>query len=397
MLFIFGFCLAVLFFYFLIERILLDQKLRRIPRRVCVTGTRGKSAVTRLIAAACREAGFKVVAKTTGSKPVMIFPDGAEKEISRRGRPSILEQKKILRIARRVKADTIVAEMMSIRPECLKAETGRLLRPHVTAVTNVRLDHMDDMGRTKPEIAESLASAIPAHGTLFVLEKEYYPVFQAIADQKGTRLIKVSQDFEGSRLRCGDRPAVREFPENRQIALAVSQFLGIHKTTALAGMAKVRPDFGGLKIWKFAVQSGPSTWYSVSAFAANEPESTREALDMIRREFTFLPKKMIGLLALRQDRGDRTRQWLQALSVGYFSEFERLFFIGDHARAIGRKRKWAASGRPKVTAICEKEPAKIIEDVLAHEAGDGLLIGMGNIGGLGGRIVEHWASMGTSL
>ena len=39
-------------------------------RRVAVTGTRGKSGVTRLIASGLRASGAKVVAKTTGSRPV---------------------------------------------------------------------------------------------------------------------------------------------------------------------------------------------------------------------------------------------------------------------------------------------------------------------------------------
>ncbi len=36
--------------------------------------------MTRLIAACLREAGYSVLAKTTGSKPIIIFPDGEEKE-----------------------------------------------------------------------------------------------------------------------------------------------------------------------------------------------------------------------------------------------------------------------------------------------------------------------------
>jgi len=43
-----------------------ERQLARIPVRVHVNGTRGKSSVTRLIAAGLRSTGRRVFAKTTG-------------------------------------------------------------------------------------------------------------------------------------------------------------------------------------------------------------------------------------------------------------------------------------------------------------------------------------------
>jgi len=54
------------------------RALRSIPVRIHVAGTRGKSTTTRLIAAALRASGRRVVAKTTGSEPRLILPDGRE-------------------------------------------------------------------------------------------------------------------------------------------------------------------------------------------------------------------------------------------------------------------------------------------------------------------------------
>jgi hypothetical protein len=51
---LYGFGLCLLFFYFALERLLFERRLRRIPLRLAVTGTRGKSTVTRLIAGALR-------------------------------------------------------------------------------------------------------------------------------------------------------------------------------------------------------------------------------------------------------------------------------------------------------------------------------------------------------
>src|SRR5713226_7689666 len=54
------------------------RHLRAVPVRIHVAGTRGKSTATRLIAAGLRAGGRRVVAKTTGTEPRLILPDGSE-------------------------------------------------------------------------------------------------------------------------------------------------------------------------------------------------------------------------------------------------------------------------------------------------------------------------------
>jgi len=384
-------CLGLFLLYLFIERLGLERHRENIPVRIAVTGTRGKSTVTRLIASALREAGFRVLAKTTGSKPVLIYPDGAEKEIERPGRPTILEQKRVLRAACAAKAKALVAEMMSIRPENLKAESERLLRPQVLVLTNVRLDHVDDMGRTKPEIAASLAAAIPAGSTVFVTEEEFYPVFKISADRKKARLIKVPQASAQESLNS------QEFAENSRLSLAVAEFLGIRKEAALEGMAKAGSDFGGLKIWRMMPERKGAAWFAASAFAANEPESTARVLLVMRQRFPKLPQKMIALLNLREDRGDRTLQWLVALKTGFFDGFEHLVFIGGHAPALGRTKFGGTSAKAKISALAERRPQEITKKLFSLEDGEGVIVGMGNMGGLGAALVDYWDRIGVSL
>jgi len=68
----------VFLLYLLLEYVFHIKNLKSIPVRIHINGTRGKSSVTRLIAAALREAGFKVVAKTTGTLPRVITDQGVE-------------------------------------------------------------------------------------------------------------------------------------------------------------------------------------------------------------------------------------------------------------------------------------------------------------------------------
>jgi len=381
--------LAVLLVYFFCESLVHRKALRRVPLRIAVTGTRGKSTVTRLIAGALREAGYRVLAKTTGSKPVVIFPDGEEMELRRSGKPTILEQKRVVRMARAARAEALVVEMMSIRPETMAAESRMILRPRLLAVTNVRLDHLDDMGRTKDEIAASLSAAIPSEGTVVVPEEEWYPAFQDAADARRSRVVKIPPLSSG---RAG-----LEFPENIRLALALTDLVGIPWETALRGMTKARADFGGLKVWKARPEPLKAEWYLVSAFAANEPESTAKVLARVREICPRMPGRLIGLINLREDRGDRTRQWLDALRAGFFEAFEELIFIGDHARALARRQPAAPSAQLKISAWPSRRPDRIMDRIFAGENGGRAVIGMGNMGGLGGKLVDYWARIGERL
>jgi poly-gamma-glutamate synthase PgsB/CapB len=397
-------CLALLLAYWIAERRALERRWRAVPLRICVTGTRGKSSVVRLLASILCEAGYKALAKTTGSKPVLILPDGAEREIPRFGRPSILEQKRFLAAAARTGADAVVAEMMSIRPENLRAESTAIFRPGILAVTNVRLDHLDDMGGTKDAIATSLAAAVPAGGTTFVLEEEVYPAFVEAAKARGGTLIKVPK---GDGALAGAETGAGEFPENARLAAAIASSLGIAPNVIAAGIAAARSDYGALRLWKAREAASSRALYLASVFAANEPESSAQAVEALRRRHPGLPEKTVALLNLRADRGDRTGQWLRALEDGFFARFERLVFVGDHARALGR-RKWerrlgrpespgaGLTGRPFVSAVPGRDPARIMAALGGLVAGDALVVGLGNIGGAGEALVEHWARIGEA-
>ena len=56
----------------LIENYYHQKSVNSIPLRIHVNGTRGKSSVTRLIAAGLREGKLKTFAKTTGTTPRII-------------------------------------------------------------------------------------------------------------------------------------------------------------------------------------------------------------------------------------------------------------------------------------------------------------------------------------
>ncbi len=368
--------------------------MKRIPLRIAVTGTRGKSTVTRLVAGIFRESGLSVLAKTTGSRAVIIHPDGREEKIRRRGVPSILEQKRIVRLAARSGAGALVVEMMSIREECLFVESRRLLHPGILVLTNVRLDHLELMGSTREEIARCLSAAFPKGGTVILPEEEIDGAFVSRAKALGTELR-----FAAKLPAAGTIPVEigggEVFEENVRLALAVAQSLGIPWETARRGMTAAAADFGAFKAWRAAGGGESEAPIFVSAFAANDPESTLKAIAPALAYASRTGKKPVGLLNLRSDRGDRSLQWAEALASGRLDGFAAIAVIGSPARAFGAriKRNRANSGRT-IWVLREKEPSRILERLASAGGASSVVVGMGNIGGLGGEIVEHWERTG---
>jgi len=77
----------------------LRNALPKIPIRVHVNGTRRKSSVTRLIAGGLREKEIITCAKTTGTLPRIILPDGSEYPVFRPSGPRLSKQARIVSVA----------------------------------------------------------------------------------------------------------------------------------------------------------------------------------------------------------------------------------------------------------------------------------------------------------
>jgi poly-gamma-glutamate synthase PgsB/CapB len=261
-------CLGVLLVLGLVERVSRDRARAAVPIRVHVNGTRGKSSVTRLIWAALREAGVPAVAKTTGTRPRVLMPDGTERPVRRRAPSNIREQLWLLRVARRAGARAVVAECMAVRPDLQWVAEHDMIGATVGVITNVRTDHTEVMGDALPEVAASMANTIPRNGVLITAEERFVPLFQRRAERCGARVVLAPVSHADRRRETG-QPARQT--ENRAIALAVTRELGIADQVALAGMASAPPDPGDAQSGLVRAGSRNVLWYD--AASANDPES----------------------------------------------------------------------------------------------------------------------------
>ena len=179
--------LLIVISYLVVEKIFHDRRVKRIPIRIHVNGTRGKSSVVRLIAEVLRRAGITTLAKVTGTEPTLVYPDGHEERIKRRGPSRIQEQVWLIKRAARLSVEAIVVECMAIEPRLQFASEVNMLKSTIGVITNVRPDHFEVMGETLDDIADSLSESIPFHGALVTGDARYFPLFQKECKKRNTK------------------------------------------------------------------------------------------------------------------------------------------------------------------------------------------------------------------
>jgi len=314
----------------------------------------------------------------------MILPDGEEIDIKRRGIPSIIEQKKVIQRASDLDVDCLVAEIMSIHPENHFVESQAILKPHLVVLTNIRSDHIDALGNTEEEIGAVFGLDIPSEATLCVLEKECTPSVQLAVKKAGGNIIKIREGVSKPLLASDPSLSKKEFLDNIDLIYGVANYLKISKDKILNGIHKVRKDIGAFRIWKYTAPTIPKTFFLVNGFAANDPDST---LLLIQKLRGMASSRLVGLLNLRSDRGDRTLQWIDALKHDLGNDFEKVFVIGGHAGFVNRELKSSH-------VIKEKHPEKIMETIFPELEDQTCILGFGNMEGAGRCLIDYWNKIG---
>jgi len=320
--------LIIIFILIIIGSIEIQMHLKsiaKIPIRVHVNGIRGKSSVVRLIASGLRNGGYKTLAKTTGTVPRIINEKGKDVELHRLRSASIGEQIKLMRYFSKQSPDVMVVECMAVNPQYQWISEHRIVRSNIAVITNVRKDHVDEMGETNTDIAYSLANTIPFNSKIVTSEKKYYNLFKEIADKRETNIVKANiNDIDSDYV---NNFHYLEHPENISLALKVCEEIGVDKVKALEGMLNTIPDPGALLIWNLKNNNN-----FVSAFAANDPDSTFKVWNLIKNKFN---NEVCFFLNTRDDRRYRT---LQLIDLVMKKVNPKLFVIrGDNINSYIKK------------------------------------------------------------
>lgn len=324
--YLYSMLLLAIYGYLYVEARKHAASLQKIPLRIHVNGTRGKSSVTRLIAAGLSAGGYRVFAKTTGTEAKFIYPDGSEQYIKRNGPANIRENIAFINHAAAQGATAVVVECMAISPDLQKFMERRLLKSHIGVITNIRDDHEDVMGSGLEEVAAALSNTIPEQGQL-VTTPEAARLLQKI-NEKANLITTAGGELEPVFLQGFDYEVISD---NLAVALRVCQLAGISYADAIEGMRRSVPDAGNVRISQVILENQRVT--VVNALAANDADSTI----WLWQQYMNSKGRKVILLNCRSDRQYRTAKLCKALSAVH--QDGSFILAGDKGFARGLLKK----------------------------------------------------------
>jgi poly-gamma-glutamate synthase PgsB/CapB len=380
---------GVLIFLGVLELVLHRRRLSRIPLRIHVNGTRGKTSVTRLIAAGLREAGIRCVAKTTGTVPRFILPNGREVPVYRPGGPNVIEQKQAVTMAAAQRAEALVVECMALQPHLQWLSESKLVRATHGVITNARPDHLDVMGPTEDDVARALAGTVPVGGVFLTAEQTHRTFFQEVCEDRGTAFRAsdtisrplTTEDVEGF--------SYLEHQDNIELALSVCEEVGVDNETALRGMWRAKPDPGAMTEAK--VEFFGRHIVFVNGFAANDPISTRYIWEQSLRRHRDLERR-VAVFNCRADRADRSEQLAQ--SYARWTQADEVVLLGTGQYIFARAAVKSGLDPTRLVFVDQTHPADIFEILLGLAETSALVMGLGNIAGPGLALAEYFANRG---
>jgi len=369
-----------------IEQYVHRRTLSRIPSRIHVSGTRGKSSVTRLVAAGLRAGTLSCLAKTTGTLARIILPDGSERPVYRPGGANIIEQLGIVKLAAKCDAQALVLECMAVKPSLHWVSEHKMVRATHGVITNIRADHLDVMGPTAADVAKAIAGMIPINGCLFTAESRYLNTLQAAAADRNTKLIHIGPD-DIAAITSTDMSGFSyvEHRDNLALSLAICQHLGVDRSTALSGMWRAIPDPGALIDIPVSFFGRKITF--VNAFAANDPVSTTMAWQAALARHPIVDKKIV-IFNLRGDRSLRTKHLAQQCE--FINELDHVVLTGSGADTFVRNATKAGRRIDHVKNFEDLSIDAFFERCIGLCGQRSLIVGVGNIGDMGLDITQHF-------
>lgn len=365
--------IGIFFLKLIYEKISLEKARKKIDIVIHVNGIRGKSTVSRLIDAGLRDGEKRVFTKVTGTEPKYIGIDNRENEIKRRGKANIREQMKTIKKAAKCGTNILILECMAVKPEFQKISEEKIIKADIGVITNVRYDHLDEMGKSLEEIVISLCNMIPKSGILITGENKKLDIIKERAKIKSTKVLLMDE------LKTEYKEI--DFIENVAVALKVCECLGVSKELALRRMREYKKDSGVLKELKFLNSQGKRISF-INLLAANDPDSSEKIIKTFERDELWSRKKYL-MVNNRRDRLSRLEQFVDFVKK-HEKNFEKIFISGESTNIFYKK---LSKNINKIEILRNIEQFDILGE-------DSTIFAVGNICGKGKELLKEIESRG---
>lgn len=365
--------IGIFFIKLIYEKISLEKARKKIKIVIHVNGIRGKSTVSRLIDAGLRDGKKRVFTKVTGTEPKYIDIDNQEKYIKRIGKANIREQIKTIKKAAKCKVEILILECMAVKPELQKISEEKIVRADIGVITNVRYDHLDEMGESLEEITNSLCNMVPQNGILVTGEKKNLDIIKEKAELRATKVLSIGE--------LKDEYKKIDFMENVAVALKVCECLGVDREIALKRMKKYKKDSGVLKEIKFLNSRGKKISF-INLLAANDPDSSEKIIKNFESEELWDRKKYL-MVNNRRDRLSRLEQFINFVEK-HEKNFEKIFISGESTNIFYKK---LSKNKNKIEILKNVEQFDIFNE-------DSVIFAVGNICGKGKELLKDIESRG---
>lgn len=366
--------LLIIFVLLFFEKYLIASSISKIPVRILVNGTRGKSTVVKNISSLLRSNNIKTFSKITGATPTYFLDDTLPTEIRRNGGARITEQFKMIRNAAKNNSDAIVLECMSINPELQKIES-KVLQPQYYIITNIREDHLEEMGSNSEEWIDAICSAIPDNCTVVTAEKKYFKEIQEYAVKKNCKVISISSDMVNT-----DINSFGFQSENFKISSAILKDMNLIDYKSIDEI--VTPGYekivNELILNEFRVKF-------VNGFAINDVPSAQMLIDELKQKSLF-HSDVIIIFNSRADRPIRSVKFVEWMVK--LEHVTKYIMAGDNSNLVIRTMYKNGMNKNSIIKWNYKQALSAKESLKDIIKNDTCIIGLGNIKETGFAIIN---------
>jgi hypothetical protein len=281
--------------------------------------------------------------------------------------------------------DALLLENQAISEYTMRVFNHHYCRPHYVLLTNIRRDHIEELGSDLRRHAPAFGRSVPAGSVLISGE----------ADPELTRLLRraterVGADFVDA-APAGDRPT----PPGYENVLVLDAFLRLSTGRGMGGPALADAFRGLSEDFQWQSSALPEVkWFDGSAI--NDVDSTR-AIHRFLQHGEELPTTFVAYF--RADRPARTATFRDLFRAGFSEGWcERVVLVGHGARLVARALNRAGvSGSQVLTLPDELDSVEPLMEILGRECQGGAVMTVGNaVPPWPRKLIEHLSSPATA-